>query len=198
MIITRYFSAASLGLLVTTSLLYLMQLLIDISPGMVTDAPPRIVVEWIKPKTEEHLVVREQLPDRIAPAAMVPPDPRHSEQPNATGTSVLRPSPVLPANPAHELFQGILDGPLVSVIKVRPNYPVAAISKGLQGFVTVQFDVTANGTVGNVFVVESSHNVFESAAIEAAYRFRYKPRIINGVPQETHGLQNRFVFELDD
>lgn len=36
------------------------------------------------------------------------------------------------------------------------------------------------------------------AAIAAAYRFRYKPRVVDGVAQSTRGLVNRFVFKIED
>ena len=63
---------------------------------------------------------------------------------------------------------------------------------------TVSYDVMANGTVANVVVIESSNRLFDAAAIEAAYRFRYKPRIVDGIAQETYGLLNRFVFKMDE
>ncbi|MDH5214613.1 MAG: energy transducer TonB, partial [Gammaproteobacteria bacterium] len=65
-------------------------------------------------------------------------------------------------------------------------------------YVIVSYDVLANGAVANVVVTESSHSVFDDAAIAAAYRFRYKPRIVDGVAIETHGLGNRFVFRIED
>jgi protein TonB len=62
----------------------------------------------------------------------------------------------------------------------------------------VQFDVAANGVVTSAVVVESSNSVFEAAAIKAAERFKFKPRVVDGVALATYGIQNLFRFTLDD
>ena len=61
----------------------------------------------------------------------------------------------------------------------------------------MQFDVNPDGTVTNVTVVESSSKIFERAAIKAAQKFRFKARVVDGVPQPSYGLQNRFVFKME-
>ena len=88
------------------------------------------------------------------------------------------------------------DNALINIINAEPDYPIAATARGLEGFVIVSFDVTELGTVENVSVVDSSHKVFEKPAIGAAYRSRYKPRTVDGVPQATRGLRKRFRFEM--
>ena len=57
--------------------------------------------------------------------------------------------------------------------------------------------VFTDGHVINVTIVDSSHKVFDSAAVKAARKFRFKPRIVDGTPLETSGIQNLFRFELD-
>jgi protein TonB len=90
------------------------------------------------------------------------------------------------------------DGPLVPLVRVSPTYPARAQQAGLEGWVLVQFDVLATGTVANIRVVESSAAVFENSARKAAARFRYKPRIIDGVAIETAGVQNLFRFHMEN
>ena len=88
------------------------------------------------------------------------------------------------------------DGPLVAIYKVQPTYPMTAERKGLEGFVTVQYDVNELGAVENVVVVESTNRVFDKAAVTATYRFKFKPRIYDGVALATPGLQDRFRFRF--
>ena len=102
-----------------------------------------------------------------------------------------RPELALPALTAHN------DGPLVAMVRVQPVYPPRALAMNLDGWVVVRFDVTADGLVTNPAVVESSHRIFEKAALDTVQKFRYKPRVINGVPQPSTGLQNLFRFEID-
>ena len=84
------------------------------------------------------------------------------------------------------------------MVRVTPVYPIRASTRGLEGYVIVQFDVMADGHVANVVVVESTHAVFDSPAIKAAERFKFKPRVVDGVALVTEGIQNLFRFNLED
>jgi TonB family protein len=56
------------------------------------------------------------------------------------------------------------------------EYPAAAVAKGVEGWVDLEFLVTAEGRVGTVEVLDSSPpGVFDSAAIAALKRARYEP-----------------------
>ena len=55
-----------------------------------------------------------------------------------------------------------------------------------------------SGSADTVFVVESSSPIFEAAALEAASKFKYKPRLINGNPVAVPGVRNRITFVLDN
>lgn len=92
---------------------------------------------------------------------------------------------------------GAPDGPLVAIVRVEPAYPASAAARDLEGYVIVRYDVAADGRVRNVTVVESSHRLFEASAIAAAKRFRFKPRVVDGVARESQGLQNRFTYRME-
>ena len=85
------------------------------------------------------------------------------------------------------------------VVKVAPIYPDRALKEGIEGHVLLEFVVTEAGTVRDVVVLEAEpSDVFERAAIKAALKFKYKPRIVDGKPVETAGVRNRIVFEISD
>ncbi len=105
---------------------------------------------------------------------------------------------------AHEAFAAsLMDGPLqpdgeyFKLLIAPPAYPPAAAAAGLEGWVVVEFTVTAAGNVDDVQVVESSDPVFEASAIDAARRNKYKPRIAGGRAVDVTGVRNRFAFTLD-
>jgi periplasmic protein TonB len=95
-------------------------------------------------------------------------------------------------------FNVVPDGPLVVLLRVEPRYPMEALLRRLEGTVLVESDVAANGTVSQARVVESSGRVFENAALAAAKRFRYKPRVVDGVAVPVSGVRYQFRFELSD
>ncbi|MDO3381007.1 energy transducer TonB [Gilvimarinus algae] len=94
------------------------------------------------------------------------------------------------------------DGEYLPIVKVAPQYPRRAAQRGIEGFVTVEFTVTINGSTKDVEVIEAitkdgdPTTMFNSAAIRAAEKFKYKPRVVDGTPIEVPGVRNRFVFEL--
>ena len=82
--------------------------------------------------------------------------------------------------------------------KIAPVYPTEAAALRLEGYVIVEFTIDENGSVADPFVVESSSPIFEAAALEAASKFKYKPRLINGNPVAVPGVRNRITFVLDN
>jgi protein TonB len=198
--IARYASAVTTGTFMTFGLLFIMQLLISLQPG--AESVPRerhylnpFKVEPAKTKLDpiEELPPRENLTKTELP----PPRPLHGAGHGTIGVRLTEPgTPRLSGGiPGPDMYS---DGPLVALVRVSPVYPARALSQGLEGTVIVQFDVSAKGQVVNIVVIESSHRIFEQAAIQAAERFRFKPRVIDGIALETYGIQNLFRFSLDD
>jgi TonB family protein len=70
---------------------------------------------------------------------------------------------------------------LVTVKPLKLDYPKSALVGGVEGWVDLAFDVTGEGKVANVIVVNASpRNVFESAAKNAMSRVRFQPVMRNG------------------
>ena len=144
------------------------------------------------PRTIEPVFDKKKLMPPKTPTSNTLTDPQAGigiSLPNAT------PPPVGTFNYTGLTIQ---DGPIVVLARVSPTYPARAQQAGLEGWVLVQFDVLADGTVGNIKVVESSNRIFEGAARKAASRFRFKPRVVGGVAQVTPGVQNIFRFRMEN
>ncbi len=89
------------------------------------------------------------------------------------------------------------DGEYLPIVKVQPVYPRRALSRGIEGYVIVEFTVTKNGSVRDPFIVESQpKNVFDRAATKAALKFKYKPRVIDGEPVDVPGVRNKITFAI--
>ncbi len=68
---------------------------------------------------------------------------------------------------------------------------------GLEGWVIVEFTITTTGAVRDVVVVETSNLMFDQSAVQAAAKFKYKPRVVNGVPVEVTGVKHRLTYRMD-
>lgn len=100
-------------------------------------------------------------------------------------------------------FQGTLsqfsEGDYLPIVIVQPNYPRRAIARNIEGYVIVELTVTDTGTTRDIRIIEAvPPGVFDKAAIAAAARFKYKPRVIDGRPVEVPGVPYKLTFELED
>lgn len=90
------------------------------------------------------------------------------------------------------------DGDYLPIVKVAPQYPRRASSRGIEGYCTVEYTVTKSGAVRDPVVVDADpEGIFDRASIQAALKFRYKPRVIDGEPVEVPGVRNRFTYQLE-
>jgi protein TonB len=52
--------------------------------------------------------------------------------------------------------------------------------------------------VKDAFAVECTSSLFQKASINAASKFKYKPRVVDSVPMEVQGVQHIITFKLED
>lgn len=79
--------------------------------------------------------------------------------------------------------------------QARPQYPVEMRQAGEPGQVVVDFVVDPAGNVQNAFALRSSRVEFESAAVEAVSKWKFRPGRKDGRDVNTH-LQVPIVFTL--
>lgn len=203
--LTRYTSAIAVGALITAVLIYAMQFMVR------TEAEVGI----------ERMPVRLPMPSYVfvtpPPRAPAEPPMRPEPEPAPPDTGSLidplpdrtavhtgRLGPPLAPPGAGPAFQDagpgrwLGGGELLAVAQAQPVYPHAAERRGLEGRVLVEFTVGADGAVRDVRIVESSDRIFERAALTAASRFRYQPRIVDGTPVAVAGVRTEFHFRLTD
>ena len=85
----------------------------------------------------------------------------------------------------------------LSLHDALPIYPRRAQTRGIEGYVLLEFFVTTAGAVRDPRVVESKPpGIFDNAAVQAALKFKYKPKVVNGEPVEVAGVRNLITFEL--
>jgi|SRR5690606_4955679 len=197
--IARYGLAVGVGVAITFGLLFIMQLLIASSGGALNESRAARLVDFVRVEREQVIERRQQKPEK-------PPEPQQQpELPNTSSSSnfdaslaVSVTAPQLSSNvEIGGLGIGVSDGEYLPIVKVAPVYPARAAARGLEGYVIVEFTVTRTGTTKDIRVVESSSSLFDRAAVEAAAKFKYKPRVINGEPVEVPGVRNRITFVLE-
>jgi periplasmic protein TonB len=141
---------------------------------------------------------REEKIERERP----PPTPEVPKMAFNTGAVENNVATLNPTVNARDAMSGLnlsagSDRDTIPLVRVPPEYPVRAQNRGLEGWVIVQFTITGTGSVKDAKVVKSSNSVFEEAALKSISRWRYNPKVENGVAVERVGVQTQISFKLE-
>jgi protein TonB len=200
--IGRYAFSIVVGVFVTLSLLFVMQLLIASGKAALTKPRERAQLEFVRVKRNENLNTEDFTPDKPPPPPEVPPETPPQEMdamdPNAPTINVAPPTVAADTNIGGPGGMNIAEGDYLPIVRVAPVYPARALSRGLEGYVDLQFTVTTAGTVRDPIVIQSTSSLFERAATRAVLKFKYKPRVVDGVPVDVPGVKTRISFQIED
>jgi protein TonB len=90
------------------------------------------------------------------------------------------------------------EGDIIPVVVIRPMYPREAAITGTQGWVKVEFTITEVGTVKNPRVIDAKPpRIFNREAIRAILKWKFKPRVVEGIAVERRATQI-IDFTLDE
>ena len=200
---TRYLMGLAFAVVMTFLLLWSMQSLISGGNKALTEAPRGNVLDFIRLKKEQNLTKKERKPQKPAkpkqpPPTMKPPQMQQANpNENAVNTSFSA-DIVSDIGLSGGLSLDSGDGDYLPIVKVAPIYPRRAQSRGIEGYVVVEFIVTKNGSVRDAIVIKAEpEGIFDRAAMDAALKFKYKPRVVDGVAMEVAGVQNKISFQID-
>lgn len=198
----RYVISIVVGSVVTISLLFIMQLLIVTGKQALTDPRERHKLEFVRVKRNENLNVEDIVPEKPPKPPETPPEtpPQDMDNINPDAPTINVAPPTVSANTdiGGPGGMSIAEGDYLPIVRVAPVYPARALSRGLEGFVDLSFTVTTAGTVKDPIVLQSTSSLFERAAVRAVLKFKYKPRVVDGVPVEVPGVKTRISFMLED
>ena len=200
--IGRYAFSVVIGTIVTLSLLFVMHLLIVTGKQALTKPRDRANLEFVRIKRNEALNVDDFTPEKPPKPPETPPEtpPQDMDNvdPDAPTINVAPPQVDANTDIGGPGGMNIAEGDYLPIVRVAPVYPARALSRGLEGYVDMAFTVTTTGTVKDPVVVFSTSSLFERAAIRAVLKFKYKPRVVDGVPVEVPNVKTRITFKIED
>ncbi len=198
--ILRILIAGGLAAGITAGLFTLMTYLIYMNEEGPKETEDIKIADIIMPDTTVETRYEAEKPDKPEEPDTPPPEAPKPDldtpDVDLTGIKIAAPTAKTDLN-----VQGVGgfsgDGEYLPIVKVQPQYPRRALSRGIEGYVIVEFTVTKSGAVRDPIVVESDPpNIFDRAAIKAAEKFKYKPRVVDGEPIEVPGVQNKITFAI--
>ncbi|HIG00356.1 MAG TPA: energy transducer TonB [Myxococcales bacterium] len=195
--------AALLALGITFGLFYLMQFLISMGNDRGADIKKGQVIEFVRLKRDTATQTRKrELPKKEKPPEPPPPPELQMSQtdaPDANAMAIFAPDlsagPDLGSGPS---LGAPSDSDSVPLVRVPPQYPIRAAERGIEGWVVLSFTITAIGTVENPTVIDAQpKRIFDRAAIRALKKWKYRPRIVDGVAT-SRVEEVKLSFDLDD
>lgn len=195
---TRYIYSIVLGSVVALSLVYLMQALIHSDDNAFSDAPSGRLIDFVRLTEDTDVNVRERKPPKPEEPPPEPPKQEITTSIDSLGVDISQVD--LNARLNIGLGSGFArDGDYLPIVKVAPIYPRRALTRGIEGYVLLSFTVTTTGSVRDPVVVEADpRGVFERSAVQAALKFKYKPKVVDGEPVEVAGVRNLITFALEE
>ncbi len=199
--IVRYIVAVALAGAVTFGLFFFMQFLIAISATEPETEEGIKLADITMPERALELELKEVKPEKPDEPEEPPPELELPEvevaDVNPDGVAVNLPNMGgLALGSGFGL--GASDGEYLPIVKVAPQYPRRALQRGIEGYVIVEFVVTKAGSVKDPVVVKAEPpGIFDRAAIKAASKFKYKPKVVNGEAIDVAGVQNIIRFQLE-
>ena len=198
----RYAFSVVIGSVVTLTLLFVMHLLIASGKAALTKPRDRANLEFVRVKRNESLNTEDFKPEKPPKPPETPPEtpPQDMDNmdPNAPTINVPRPVMSADTNIGGPGGMNIAEGDYLPIVRVAPVYPARALSRGLEGYVDLSFTVTAAGTVRDPIILFSTSSLFERAASRAVLKFKYKPRVVDGIPVDVSNVKTRISFQIED
>lgn len=158
-------------------------------------------VDFVRLKRQTELETIQRRKPEKPPPPKQPPPPQLKVQtdvkPQQTQMMVNIPNIPMSVNLGSGPFIGtwtsaenmVGDADLIPMVRIAPQYPQKAARDGVEGEVTLEITVGPDGAVKNAKVKSAKpRGYFEAAAIAAAYKGRFRPKVLDGKPMETTGV----------
>lgn len=189
------------GVLITLALLVLMYTLIASSSQDVDVQPARKIADIFQPEREVTTQAKEVKPEKPEDAVEPPPDlPNVQENMDVPDNAVSMAAPALAGDINVALGGGFArDSDYIPVYVPQPMYPRRAQSRGVSGYAVVEVVITTTGSTRDPKLLEESppNYGFGDAALRAALKLKYNPRVVDGTPQEVPGVLYKFSFQIE-
>ena len=133
-----------------------MPLLIAMADSSLDEKPATKIADITMPDREIETNLKEAKPDKPDDPEEPPPDLDQPDIEAEVNPDALNMTPQISADVNIGLGSGLGtgDGEYLPIVKVAPMYPRRANSRGVEGYCTVEYTVTKNGSIRDAVAVD--------------------------------------------
>lgn len=198
----RVVIAALLAIGVTFGLFLFMYKLISMGSGDRTELDAIAGIHFGPVEIPDDVVERDRRKPKKPPPPKDPPPPPRMQVSRMDQTvqqmpQMDMPQIDVPMTGGGGMFIGnfeqvdkTAEGDIIPIVRINPIYPREAAMKGTEGWVTIEFTITETGTVKSPKVIDARPaRVFNREATRAILKWKFKPRVVDGVAVERRATQ---------
>ena len=184
---------------VTIGLFLVMKVLVTGQEYEIEEELASIGIDFVRVERDEESQTKDRAlkrPSKVEPEE--PPPPPKLTQPNRPNVDKASMSADMGAFDLAGLnLNAPVDGDTLAIVRVLPRYPSRALSRGIEGWVLLEFAIDELGLAVNPVVIESEPTgIFDRAATSAVKRWKYRPMIEDGRPRIRPGVRQLISFEI--
>lgn len=205
---SRFVKPTLYAALFTFGLFWSMHLLIAGGKYLAGSGDKLQTIDFVRLKKDADLETRDRRKPEKPPPPKTPPPPKmkvDTPPPDQPPTPFAMPKLDLPTRVTGGPFMGSYVagdgsgfGDLTPLVRIQPQYPRQAAREGVQGSVLFELVINADGTVKSARVLKAEpRGYFERDAMSAIYKWKFKPKLVDGQPVESKGTQ-LMEFKLEE
>ena len=204
MIVVRW--AVSMGIAggVTLGLFFFMSVLIATGETLSERVSVVKVVDATMPDIELEVIEEIDKPEPIEELTEEQPELQEKQINLDAGPSLNIERATIDIDTGLQLTNASInatDGDYLPLVAIAPQYPTRAAQRGIEGWCLVSFTVNGLGNVEEetITVVDAEPpQIFNRSSVRAAARFKFQPRVEDGIGVEVAGVQYLFRYQLED
>ena len=204
MIVVRWAISMGIAAGVTLGLFFFMSVLIGTGETLSERVSVVKVVDATMPDIELEVIEEIDKPEPIEELTEEQPELQEKQISLDAGPSLNIERATIDIDTGLQLTNASInatDGDYLPLVAIAPQYPTRAAQRGIEGWCLVSFTVNGLGNVEEetITVVDAEPpQIFNRSSVRAAARFKFQPRVEDGIGVEVAGVQYLFRYQLED
>ncbi|HBY00185.1 MAG TPA: hypothetical protein DEG93_07485 [Gammaproteobacteria bacterium] len=204
MIVVRWAISMGIAAGVTLGLFFFMSVLIATGETLSERVSVVKVVDATMPDIELEVIEEIDKPEPIEELTEEQPELQEKQISLDSGPSLNIERASIDIDTGLQLTNASInatDGDYLPLVAIAPQYPTRAAQRGIEGWCLVSFTVNGLGSVveETITVVDAEPpQIFNRSSVRAAARFKFQPRVEDGIGVDVSGVQYLFRYQLED